>query len=70
MKSNIGTTDKIIRLIIAAVCAILFFTGTITGIWGYVMLAVGAILALTSVISFCPIWYALGINTMPKAKKS
>lgn len=66
MKKNISATDRIIRVMIAAITAILFFTNIISGIAGIVLMAVGGILLLTSVINFCPIYYVLGISTFGK----
>lgn len=58
-----GSTDKIIRLILAAVFAALFFTGTVSGTVGYGLLALGTIFVLTSLVSFCPIYALVGLNT-------
>ncbi|MFY8182219.1 MAG: YgaP family membrane protein [Flavobacterium sp.] len=63
MKKNMGTADKIIRLIIAAVLAFLFYNGTITGTLGIVAVVAAAVFALTSLVSFCPLYPLLGINT-------
>lgn len=63
MKKNMGTADRIIRIIIAAIMIGLFFTNVVTGTWGYVMIAVAAIFLLTSVISFCPLYLLFGIKT-------
>ena len=63
MKLNLNTTDRIIRLLIAAVAAFLYFNGTLTGIAGIVALVVGAIMLFTSVVSFCPIYAMLGLST-------
>jgi hypothetical protein len=63
MKKNMGSTDRIIRLLIAAVIAILYFTGVITGTLAIVLLVVGGIFILTSFISFCPLYAPFGINT-------
>ncbi|GAA4079847.1 hypothetical protein GCM10022389_27400 [Flavobacterium cheonanense] len=63
MKKNMGTADKIIRLIVAAVLAFLFYNGTITGTLGIVAVVVAAVFALTSLVSFCPLYTLLGINT-------
>jgi hypothetical protein len=63
MKKNMGTLDKSIRVILAAVFAYLYFSGTVTGTIGYVLLAVGVIFLLTSLVSFCPLYPLLGINT-------
>jgi hypothetical protein len=69
MKTNMGTTDRIIRLAVAAIIAILYFTGTVTGTLGIVLLVVAAVFALTAVVSFCPLYPILGINTC-KVKKN
>ncbi len=58
-----GTTDKIIRVLLAVVLAALFFTKTITGTLGYVALAVAGVFLLTSLVSFCPLYTVLGMNT-------
>jgi hypothetical protein len=68
MKKNMGTTDKIIRIILAAVFAVLYFTNTVTGTLGIVLLALGAIFLLTSIISFCPLYLPLKINTCKKGE--
>ena len=65
MKKNMGSTDKIIRLLVAAVAAGLFFTGTVAGTPGYVLLAVAGIFTLTSLVSFCPIYAIFGLSTCP-----
>ena len=52
MKKNVGSTDKIIRIVLAIVFAALFFTGTVTGVLGYVLLTLGAIFVLTSLRSW------------------
>jgi len=63
VKSNVSTADRIIRVIIFAIAAALYFTNTITGTWGIVLLVAAAVLFLTSVINFCPIYYVLGLST-------
>jgi hypothetical protein len=66
MKKNMGTTDRIIRTIAAIVFSVLYFTGTVTGTFGLVLLVLGAVLLATSFISFCPLYVLLGTNTCPK----
>ena len=63
MKKNMGTTDKFIRFIIAAALIIAFLTNTVSGVLGYVALAVGAIFILTSFVSFCPLYTLFGGST-------
>jgi len=66
MKKNVGTIDKVIRILIAVVIAILYFTNVISGMLGIILLVLAVVFVLTSLISFCPIWLALGINTGKK----
>lgn len=66
MKPNMGTADKTIRLIVAVVIAVLYFTGVVSGTLGIVLLALAAVFALTSFISFCPLYAPFGINTGKK----
>ena len=63
MKKNMGSTDKLIRLIIAAVIATLYALGYISGTLGIVLIIVAVIFAGTSFINFCPIYKVFGINT-------
>jgi hypothetical protein len=63
MKKNMGSVDKIIRLIIAAVLGFLFYNGTLTGTIGIVAVVFAGVFALTSLVSFCPLYTLLGINT-------
>ncbi|MGZ3846202.1 MAG: YgaP family membrane protein [Flavisolibacter sp.] len=67
MKSNLGTTDKIIRIIIALVIGVLYFTNNISGIIGTILLIVGIILVLTVLINFCPLYFLLGLRSNKKA---
>jgi hypothetical protein len=66
MKKNMGTADRIIRILIAAVLAYLYFSGTVTGTLGIVLIVVAAVFVLTSLVSFCPLYPLLGINTCEK----
>jgi uncharacterized membrane protein len=68
MKKNMGTADRIIRVIIAAVIAGLFFGNVITGTIGIILLVLAGVFLLTSVVSFCPLYAPFGISTC-KTKK-
>ncbi len=60
MKKNLGMTDKIIRGTIAAIIALLYFSGIISGTVAIVFGSIAAILFITSLISFCPIYSIFG----------
>jgi hypothetical protein len=70
MKKNMGGIDRIVRLLIAAVIAILYFTDVLTGTLGIVFLVLAGIFLLTSLFSFCPLYTLFGLSTCPaKGKK-
>lgn len=64
-----GSADRIIRLLVAALIAVLFFTGVVEGTVGIVLLIVAVVFALTSLISFCPLYPLVGVNTGKKEKQ-
>ncbi len=68
MKKNMGIIDKAIRILVAAVVAILFFTGVITGILGIILLVLAGVFVLTSLISFCPLYTLFGFKTDKSSK--
>lgn len=68
MKKNMGSADKLVRVVIAAVVGILYYLGKIEGTLAYVLMAIAIILLVTSLINFCPLYRILGINTC-KIKK-
>jgi hypothetical protein len=65
MKKNMGSADRIIRIVLAVLFAALYFTGTVTGTVGTVLLVLGAIFMATSTISFCPLYKLVGLSTCP-----
>lgn len=65
MKKNMGTIDRVTRIIVAALVAYLYFTGTITGTLGLGLLIIAAVFVLTSLLSFCPLYALVGLNTCP-----
>ena len=68
MKKNMGNSDRIVRLLVAVVVAVLYFTNTITGTWAIVLLVIAGVFVLTSLVSFCPLYTLVGINTCTTTK--
>lgn len=66
MKKNMGSTDKIIRIVIAAIIAVLYFTNVISGTLALILGILAIVFALTSLVSFCPLYPIFGINTCKK----
>ena len=63
MKRNLSNIDRIIRVVLAAVFAYLYFGGILPGMLGLVLFVLGIVFVLTSVMSFCPIYAMLKLST-------
>lgn len=61
-----GTTDKVIRILVAIIIAGLYFSNQITGTVAIVLLALAGIFIATSFISFCPLYLPFGFSTKKK----
>lgn len=70
MKKNMGSADRIVRIIIAALIAVLYFTNTISGTLGIVLLVLAGVFVLTSLISSCPLYSIVGISTCPVKRQN
>lgn len=69
MKKNMGIADRIIRVIIAIIVVVLYFSNVITGTLGIILLILSGVFVLTSLISFCPLYSLFGIKTCPNKEK-
>ena len=70
MKKNMGSADRIIRVIIAALMAVLFFTNVVSGTLGIVLLVLAAILLLTGLTGICPLYLPFGLSTSCPSKET
>jgi hypothetical protein len=68
MKKNMGTIDRVIRVLLAIVVIVLYLTGSITGIAAIILGILAAVFVLTSLIGFCPLYAPFRISTIGKAK--
>lgn len=66
MKENMGNIDRAIRIILAIVIVVLYFSGVVSGSVGIVLLIVAGIFLLTSLVSFCPLYVPFNISTRKK----
>jgi len=69
MKPNMGSTDRVIRSIVAALEVVLFFTNVISGALGIVLMLLAAVFAITSFMSFCPLYTVFRFSTRDTAKR-
>ncbi|WP_273445093.1 DUF2892 domain-containing protein [Neolewinella agarilytica] len=65
MTTNMGKADRIIRPLLAIAFIALYFTETVTGTLGIVLLVLAGIFLLTSVVGSCPLYSLFGIRTCP-----
>ncbi|RLD83795.1 MAG: DUF2892 domain-containing protein [Bacteroidetes bacterium] len=68
MKKNVGSIDKVVRLIIAVIAVYVAYKGIVASPWDYVLYAVAGIMVITSLMGSCPLFSIFGINTC-KVKK-
>ncbi len=66
MKANMGTADKVIRILVAVVIAALYFMGIITGTLAIILMVLAVVFVATSFLSFCPLYLPFGISTKKK----
>ena len=64
MKTNEGSIDRVLRVIVGLALIGLTLTGPI-GVWGWI----GVVPLLTGALGICPLYSLLGINSCP-AKRS
>jgi hypothetical protein len=63
MKRNMSNLDRIIRVILAAVFAYLYFGGVVTGALGILLVVLGAVFLLTAIVAFCPLYAPFKFST-------
>lgn len=68
MKPNMGTADKVVRILVAIVIAGLYFANIISGTLAIILLVLAGVFTLTSFMSFCPLYLPFGISTRKKGQ--
>ena len=69
MKSNMGMTDRIVRLAVVVFIAVLYFAGQISGIAATILGIVAVAFLLTGIIGWCPTYVPFGISTRKGGEK-
>lgn len=67
MKKNMGTIDRIIRVSLVVLIAVLYFTNVISGTWAIILGVVAVVFLLTSLVGVCPLYMPFGISTRKKS---
>jgi hypothetical protein len=69
MKKNMGSTDKLLRVLFALVFAVLIAVKFVGGTLAWVFGLIAVMFAATAALGFCPLYVPLGITTCPSKKK-
>jgi hypothetical protein len=70
MQPNMGTADRVVRILVAVAIAFLYFTGRISGTLAVVLGVVAVTFVLTSLVGRCPAYLPFGISTCKRAPAS
>jgi len=70
MKKNVNSIDKVIRILLAVVFAVLILTNQVAGTLAIIFGVLAVVLLLTSFLSFCPIYALLNVSTLKKSDKA
>lgn len=63
MKTNMGSIDRVIRIALALLVGLLYFTGQISGTLAIVLGVLAIIFLATSFIGFCPLYAPFKFST-------
>lgn len=66
MKKNMGSADRVIRVILATLVAVLYFSNVISGTTAIILAVLAIVFVATSLTSFCPLYLPFGLSTLRK----
>jgi hypothetical protein len=66
MKKNMGTVDKVIRVLVAVIILVLYFTHVVSGTLAVILLILTGVFVVTSLLGFCPLYLLFGLSTRKK----
>ncbi len=69
MKKNMGTVDRIVRVVLALIVGVLYYMGEITGTAAIVLGVLAVIFLFTSIFSFCPLYLPFKLSTIGKGSE-
>jgi Protein of unknown function (DUF2892) len=69
MKKNMGSIDRILRIVVAFAIAALYFTNVISGTLGIILMVLAGVFLLTAFVSFCPLYVPFGLSTCAKKEQ-
>lgn len=70
MTKNMGTVDRTIRILLAIVVAVLYFTGRISGSLAIILGVIAIVFLVTSFVGWCPAYLPIGLSTRKRSQSS
>jgi hypothetical protein len=67
MTKNMGNADKIVRTALAAIVFLLILTGSLEGIWAWILGIFAVVFLATSAVGYCPLYQAVKFSTLKTA---
>lgn len=68
MKSNVGSVDRLVRVLVALAIGVAYMMGLISGTLAIVLGVVAVAMIVTGLAGFCPAYLPLGISTCKTEK--
>jgi hypothetical protein len=63
MKTNMGSLDRLVRVVLAIAVGVLILTSVLSGVWAWILGALAVIFLITSAIGLCPLYLPFGLST-------
>ena len=64
MKTNMGRLDRLARICVSAIIAVLYRTNVISGVLGTIFLVIAGIFLVTAILGRCPLYSIFGVRTI------
>jgi hypothetical protein len=68
LSRNVGTPDQVVRVVVGILIAAALVAGAVTGPLAYLAVLIAAIMLVTGVVGFCPLYAILGLRTRPATR--
>jgi hypothetical protein len=66
MKANMAILDRIVRAVLVALVAVLYFTHQLSPVAAIILGVLAVVFLLTAIVGTCPLYMLLGISTKRK----
>lgn len=67
MKRNMGIADRVIRIVLAAVVAVLYFAHQLSMVAAIILGILAVVFLATGIVGVCPLYLPFGLSTKRKS---